>query len=162
MSKQKILIVDDDANIAELISLYLTRECYETRIAGDGNEALALWKDFQPDLILLDIMLPGRDGYQVCREIRQESDVPIMMLSARSTEYDKVLGLDSGADDYLAKPFGVMELLSRIRALLRRTADADSGETLSGGGIRLSAARHLVSVHENEISLTGKELVTKK
>ena len=103
MAKQKILIVDDDANIAELISLYLNRECYETRIAADGSEALRLWKSFDPDLILLDIMLPGMDGYQVCREIRRESSVPIMMLSAKGEVFDKVLGLELGADDYMIK-----------------------------------------------------------
>ncbi len=121
MSKQKILIVDDDANIAELISLYLTRECYETRTAGDGNEALEVWKIFQPDLILLDIMLPGRDGYQVCREIRQESPVPIMMLSAKGEVFDKVLGLELGADDYIIKPFDNKEMVARVKAILRRS-----------------------------------------
>lgn len=121
MSKQKILIVDDDANIAELISLYLTRECYETRIAADGTEALSLWKSFQPDLILLDIMLPGQDGYQICREIRQDSQVPIMMLSAKGEVFDKVLGLELGADDYMIKPFDNKEMVARVKAILRRS-----------------------------------------
>ena len=121
MGKQKILIVDDDANIAELISLYLTKECYETKTAGDGPEALRLWKSFQPDLILLDIMLPGMDGYQICREIRTESDVPIMMLSAKGEVFDKVLGLELGADDYMIKPFDNKEMVARVKAILRRT-----------------------------------------
>ena len=121
MSKQKVLIVDDDANIAELISLYLTKECYETAIASDGNEALAKWKSFDPDLILLDIMLPGMDGYQVCREIRRESQVPIMMLSAKGEVFDKVLGLELGADDYMIKPFDNKEMVARVKAILRRT-----------------------------------------
>ena len=121
MGKQKILIVDDDSNIAELISLYLTRECYETKTAGDGQEALRLFKIFQPDLILLDIMLPGMDGYQICREIRTESDVPIMMLSAKGEVFDKVLGLELGADDYMIKPFDNKEMVARVKAILRRT-----------------------------------------
>ena len=121
MSKQKVLIVDDDANIAELISLYLTKECYETAMAEDGQEALAQWKSFQPDLILLDIMLPGMDGYQICREIRKESDVPIMMLSAKGEVFDKVLGLKMGADDYMEKPFDTKELVARVEAVLRRS-----------------------------------------
>ena len=121
MSKQKVLIVDDDSHIAELIALYLNRECYETQIAGNGNEALALWKSFHPDLILLDIMLPGKDGYAVCREIRQESDVPIMMLSAKGEVFDKVLGLELGADDYMIKPFDNKEMVARVKAILRRT-----------------------------------------
>ena len=121
MGKQKVLIVDDDPHIAELISLYLTRECYETQTAGDGNEALKAWKSFDPDLILLDVMLPGIDGYQVCREIRTESDVPIMMLSAKGEVFDKVLGLELGADDYMIKPFDNKEMVARVKAILRRS-----------------------------------------
>ena len=103
VTKQKILIVDDDNNIAELISLYLTKECFETRIVNDGEQALKDFASFQPDLILLDLMLPGIDGYQVCREIRHTSDVPIIMLSAKGETFDKVLGLELGADDYIIK-----------------------------------------------------------
>ena len=120
-AKQKILIVDDDANIAELISLYLTKECYETMIVNDGEEALSVFKTFQPNLILLDLMLPGIDGYQVCREIRSKSSTPIIMLSAKGEVFDKVLGLELGADDYVVKPFGIMELQARVKAVLRRT-----------------------------------------
>ena len=103
--KQKILIVDDDANIAELISLYLLKECYDTKIVEDGESALHEFKTYQPNLILLDLMLPGIDGYQVCREIRTQSNVPIIMLSAKGEVFDKVLGLELGADDYIIKPF---------------------------------------------------------
>ena len=103
--KQKILIVDDDANIAELISLYLMKECYETQIVGDGEKALKVFASFRPNLILLDLMLPGMDGYQVCRELRKTSQVPIIMLSAKGEIFDKVLGLELGADDYMIKPF---------------------------------------------------------
>ncbi|HIX78212.1 MAG TPA: response regulator transcription factor [Candidatus Fusicatenibacter merdavium] len=120
VSKQKILIVDDDNNIAELISLYLTKECYDTQIVNDGEEALRAFETFRPNLILLDLMLPGMDGYQVCREIRHNSDVPIIMLSAKGEVFDKVLGLELGADDYIIKPFDSKELVARVKAVLRR------------------------------------------
>ena len=119
-SKQKILIVDDDANIAELISLYLNKECYDTKIVGDGEAALSAFDSYRPDLILLDLMLPGIDGYQVCREIRQKSQTPIIMLSAKGEVFDKVLGLELGADDYMEKPFDSKELVARVKAVLRR------------------------------------------
>lgn len=119
-AKQKILIVDDDEAIAELISLYLTKECFDTRIVGDGEAALAEVKNYEPDLILLDLMLPGIDGYQVCREVRASSDTPIIMLSAKGEVFDKVLGLELGADDYMEKPFDSKELVARVRAVLRR------------------------------------------
>ncbi|MBO6207313.1 MAG: response regulator transcription factor [Lachnospiraceae bacterium] len=119
--KQRILIVDDDENIAELISLYLTKECFETRIVGDGESALTAVKEFNPNLILLDLMLPGIDGYQVCREVRKdELQVPIIMLSAKGEVFDKVLGLELGADDYMEKPFDSKELVARVKAVLRR------------------------------------------
>lgn len=120
VAKQKILIVDDDSNIAELISLYLTKECFETAIAGDGETALLMADSFAPNLILLDLMLPGIDGYQVCREIRAKSSIPIIMLSAKGEIFDKVLGLELGADDYMEKPFDSKELVARVKAVLRR------------------------------------------
>ena len=116
-SKQKILIVDDDENIAELISLYLIKECYETKIVHDGESALQAFPTFSPDLILLDLMLPGIDGYQVCRELRKDTSVPIIMLSAKGEIFDKVLGLELGADDYIrswspeSKPYFAVPLL---------------------------------------------------
>lgn len=119
-AKQKILIVDDDANIAELISLYLTKECYDTRMVHDGEEALQTYEQYSPNLILLDLMLPGIDGYQVCREIRAKSNIPIIMLSAKGEIFDKVLGLELGADDYMEKPFDSKELVARVKAVLRR------------------------------------------
>ena len=119
-TKQKILIVDDDVNIAELISLYLTKECYETKMVHDGESALKELNLFQPNLILLDLMLPGMDGYQVCREVRTKSQVPIIMLSAKGEVFDKVLGLELGADDYIVKPFDTKELVARVKANLRR------------------------------------------
>ena len=119
-NKQKILIVDDDENIAELISLYMTKECFETKLVYDGESALREISSFAPDLILLDLMLPGIDGYQVCREVRQKSQTPIIMLSAKGEVFDKVLGLELGADDYLEKPFDTKELIARVKAVLRR------------------------------------------
>ena len=121
VSKQKILIVDDDNNIAELISLYLTKECYDTKIVNDGEEALSAFEQYNPNLILLDLMLPGIDGYQVCREIRAKNNVPIIMLSAKGEIFDKVLGLELGADDYILKPFDSKELVARVKAVLRRS-----------------------------------------
>lgn len=119
-TKQKILIVDDDENIAELISLYLTKECFETLIVHDGRAALQAFESFSPNLILLDLMLPGIDGYEVCREVRAKSAVPIIMLSAKGEIFDKVLGLEMGADDYIMKPFDAKELVARVKAVLRR------------------------------------------
>ena len=132
-NKQKILIVDDDNNIAELISLYLTKECFETMIVNDGESALPAVESFQPNLILLDIMLPGMDGYQVCREVRSRLTLPIIMLSAKGEVFDKVLGLELGADDYIEKPFDSKEMVARVKAVLRRykAAPAAPVETVS-------------------------------
>ncbi len=120
VEKQKVLIVDDDNHIAELISLYFTKECFDTRIVNDGESALREFASYQPNIILLDLMLPGIDGYQVCREIRAKSQVPIIMLSAKGEVFDKVLGLELGADDYIEKPFDSKELVARAKAVLRR------------------------------------------
>lgn len=120
IERKRILIVDDDENIAGLISLYLSKEFMETKISLDGEDALRAFEQFRPDLILLDLMLPGMDGYQVCREIRTKSDVPIIFLSAKGEVFDKVLGLELGGDDYVVKPFDTKELVARVKALLRR------------------------------------------
>ena len=120
MNKQKILIVDDDINIAELIALYLTKECFETCMVHDGDQVLDTFQKFQPNLVLLDIMLPGKDGYQLCREMRAHSGVPIIFLSAKGETFDKVLGLELGADDFIVKPFDTKELVARVKAVLRR------------------------------------------
>ena len=122
MDKQRILIVDDDENIAELISLYLLKECFATEIAYNGRDALALVDSFNPHLILLDIMLPDIDGYEICTEVRKTKQTPIIMLSAKGEVFDKVLGLKLGADDYMMKPFDSNELVARVKAVLRRTA----------------------------------------
>ena len=158
-SKQKILIVDDDNNIAELISLYLTKECYDTKIVNDGEEAVREFHSFQPNLILLDLMLPGMDGYQVCREIRHDSDVPIIMLSAKGEVFDKVLGLELGADDYITKPFSVRELAARVKSLLRRVAPQQESEpqTLRSGDIMIDITNYEAFKGGEKLSLTLKE-----
>lgn len=130
VNRQKILIVDDDNNIAELVSLYLVKECFDTKIVNDGESALDAFDEYKPNLILLDLMLPGIDGYQVCREIRTKSQVPIIMISAKGEVFDKVLGLELGADDYIEKPFDSKELVARAKAILRRCNKSDSaGDT---------------------------------
>lgn len=127
--KQKIMIVDDDGSIAELISLYLRKECFDTLCVEDGEEALRQFSVYEPNLILLDLMLPGMDGYEVCRELRKTSKVPIIMLSAKGEVFDKVLGLELGADDYMMKPFDSKELVARVKAVLRRfTPEAEEKE----------------------------------
>ena len=133
VARQKILNVDDDEHISELISLYLTKEFYDTKIVYDGEEALRQFRLFSPNLILLDLMLPGIDGYQVCREIRQQSNVPIIMLSAKGEVFDKVLGLELGADDYIIKPFDSKELVARVKAVLRRYQPAQAAQTKPAG-----------------------------
>lgn len=158
VNKQKILIVDDDENIAELISLYLTKECFETSIVYDGESALEAVKTFQPNLILLDLMLPGIDGYQVCREVRSSSSVPIIMLSAKGEIFDKVLGLELGADDYMEKPFDTKELVARVKAVLRRykPASAPAAETAA------SASKiKMVEYPDLTINLTNYSVVYK-
>jgi len=120
VNKQKIMIVDDDNNIAELVSLYLIKECFDTQIFNDGESALEALDSYEPNLILLDLMLPGIDGYQVCREVRAKGNTPIIMLSAKGEVFDKVLGLELGADDYMEKPFDSKELVARVKSVLRR------------------------------------------
>lgn len=162
-SKQKILIVDDDNNIAELISLYLTKECFETKIVNDGEQALREFDSFHPDLLLLDLMLPGIHGYQVCRELRHTSDVPIIMLSAKGETFDKVLGLELGADDYIIKPFDAKELVARVRAVLRRfkvrQPSAPSGEkSVSYPDLTINLTNYSVTYMGKQVDMPPKEL----
>ena len=153
VNKQKILIVDDDENIAELISLYMTKECFETKIVYDGESALKEAEQFAPDLILLDLMLPGIDGYQVCREIRQKSQTPIIILSAKGEVFDKVLGLELGADDFVEKPFDTKELIARVKAVLRRY------KTTSAPAPQPSSSTKQVSYPNLTINLTNYSVV---
>ena len=156
VSKQKILIVDDDEHIAELISLYLTKECFDTRIEHDGQSAITAFKEYMPDVVLLDIMLPGKDGYQVCREIRMESNVPIIMLSAKTEVFDKVLGLELGADDYMIKPLDSKELVARVKALLRRANQTTS--TTTGGAEVVKFPDLTVNLSNYEVVYKGETL----
>lgn len=163
--KQKILIVDDDNNIAELISLYLTKECYDTKIVNDGEQALIAFEHYKPNMLLLDLMLPGIDGYQVCREIRAKSDVPIIMLSAKGEVFDKVLGLELGADDYILKPFDSKELLARVKAVLRRFQPAKPEAYASVDikcveypGLIVNLSNYSVTYDGQQIDMPPKEL----
>ena len=163
-SKQKILIVDDDANIAELIALYLTKECFDTKTVGDGESALQAFRTYNPDLILLDIMLPGIDGYQVCREIRTASQVPIIMLSAKGEVFDKVLGLELGADDYMEKPFDSKELVARVKAVLRRTKpqtpvrESSDEKVVEYPGLTINLTNYSVIYNGKPVDMPPKEL----
>jgi DNA-binding response OmpR family regulator len=162
-AKQKILIVDDDNNIAELIALYLTKECYDTKIVNDGEEALTAFEQYAPNLLLLDLMLPGIDGYQVCRELRQKSNVPIIMLSAKGEIFDKVLGLELGADDYIMKPFDSKELVARVKAVLRRYEpirnDSVKGiKSVSYPGLTVNLSNYSVIYNGHPIDMPPKEL----
>lgn len=171
-TKQKILIVDDDTNIAELISLYLTKECFETRMVEDGEEALKAFEEFQPNLILLDLMLPGIDGYEVCRTVRKTSSVPIIMLSAKGEIFDKVLGLELGADDYMIKPFDSKELVARVKAVLRRfqpakeepvspagnVPNAQSGDYVEYPGLLVNMTNYAVTYLGHAVEMPPKEL----
>lgn len=163
--KQKILIVDDDNNIAELISLYLTKECYDTKIVNDGEQALIAFEHYKPNMLLLDLMLPGIDGYQVCREIRAKSDVPIIMLSAKGEVFDKVLGLELGADDYILKPFDSKELVARVKAVLRRFQPAKPEAFASVDikcveypGLIVNLSNYSVTYDGQQIDMPPKEL----
>lgn len=163
-AKQKILIVDDDENIAELISLYMTKECFETMMVHDGESALTAIDTFEPDLMLLDIMLPGMDGYQVCREVRNRMNLPIIMLSAKGEVFDKVLGLELGADDYIEKPFDSKELVARVKAVLRRFKNtptetkADDTEYVEYPDLKVNRTDYSVIYRGESIDMPPKEL----
>ena len=166
MLKQKILIVDDDENIAELISLYLEKEQYDTETAHDGEEALQIIEVYNPDLILLDLMLPGIDGYEVCQQVRKNRDTPIIMLSAKGEVFDKVLGLKMGADDYLVKPFDANELVARVSAVLRRSGTSTSEDTrvmteftdFNITGDFMAYAYHKANISNYTVTFEGKNI----
>ncbi len=156
----RILIVDDEPSITEFVSYAMQKEGYETDVASDGETALKLLEEKHYDLFVLDIMLPGIDGYDLCRRIRAKMDTPILFLSARDSELNKVVGLELGADDYLAKPFGVRELMARTRALLRRSQPNDSLSSASeicAGGITLDEDAHTANGNKGPIDLTPRE-----
>lgn len=152
----KILVVDDDPSISDMLTLVLETEGFDPVAVMDGNEAVPVFRESQPDLILLDLMLPGMNGVDICRAIRQESSVPIVMLTAKTDTVDVVLGLESGADDYITKPFKPKELIARIRARLRRT-EAEPSEMLEVGDLTIDVPEHTVKRGNEEISLTPLE-----
>lgn len=158
-SKQVIMIVDDDENIAQLVRLYLEKEGFEVVSFLRGDSAISAFKSNPPALVLLDIMLPGMDGWQVCRAIRQISGIPIIMLSAKDETFDKVLGLELGADDYVTKPFDPKELIARVKAVLRRgQTDQQDNETLSFPGLTISLTRYDVLYQGKQIEMPPKEI----
>lgn len=151
---RKVLIVEDESNIAELINLYLKKEGYETMVAGDGGKALELYRLFRPDLVLLDIMLPVMDGWAVCAKIRETSKVPIIMLTAKGEVFDRIQGLEMGADDYVVKPFEMKELIARINAVLRRT------EIPNDTSKRLTFDKLVIDLDSYELIVDGKKIDT--
>ena len=157
--KQTIMVVDDDPNIAQLVRLYLEKEGFEVTVETRGDEAVAAFQKNPPSLMLLDIMLPGMDGLQVCRTIRQFSTIPIIMLSAKDETFDKVLGLELGADDYITKPFEGKELVARVKAVLRRSAPGESEkDTLSFHGLTISLEKYEVHYQGKLLEMPPKEL----
>ena len=156
---QTILIAEDEADIRQLVSFNLERETYKTITAGDGKEALTLATSKIPDLIILDLMLPQISGLDICRSIRKSSDVPIIMVTAKDSEADRVAGLELGADDYVTKPFSVRELMSRVRAVLRRTTSKTSTKekSVKAGNIEINLSKYEAKVDNNKIDLTPRE-----
>ncbi len=156
MNQYKILIVDDDANICELLRLYLEKDGFSTVVASDGEQAVEFVDKHNPDLVLLDIMLPKLDGWQVCREIRKTSNVPIIMLTAKGETFDKILGLELGADDYISKPFDTKEVVARIKAVLRRTNDNDNKDKVN----EVRFDKLTVNITNYELVVDGKMIDT--
>jgi len=155
---RKVLVVDDEDSVRELIELYLKKEGFEVLHARDGREALRLNGQHHPDLIILDLMLPGLDGWEVCRQLRGSHQVPIIMLTARTEEVDRIVGLELGADDYVVKPFSPRELVARVKAVLRRgSSAAEEAETLTFRGLRVDRVQHRVEVNGEEVHLTPTE-----
>ena len=155
-NKGKVLVVDDDAALSEMLSIVLRNEGFDSRVCATGDQALADFRDYRPDVVLLDLMLPGKDGIDVCKEIRAESGVPIVMLTAKNDTVDVVVGLESGADDYVVKPFKPKELVARIRARVRRF-DEPGPESLTIGDLSIDVAGHTVTRDAEQIPLTPLE-----
>ena len=157
--KQKILVVDDDSNIAELICLYLVKEGFETEKANNGKEALRQMQRFDPNLVILDVMMPEMDGYETCREIRKQGNTPVIFLTAKGETFDKVLGLELGADDYIVKPFDNKELVARVKAVLRRTETKETNvKKLVFQGLVINQSNYSVTYKERNIDMPPKEL----
>ncbi|CAB4745762.1 unannotated protein [freshwater metagenome] len=156
-TKGRVLVVDDDASLAEMLTIVLRQEGFDSRMCLRGDQAVEAFRDYKPDVVLLDLMLPGRDGIDVCKEIRAESGVPIVMLTAKGDTVDVVVGLESGADDYVVKPFKPKELVARIRARVRRFDATAQAETLSIGDVHIDVAGHQVTRSGRPVNLTPLE-----
>lgn len=156
MENQKILIVDDDANICELLRMYLNKDGFDTTIAADGEQAIEFADRYKPDLILLDIMMPRLDGWQVCRQIRKTSEVPIIMLTAKGEVFDRILGLELGADDYISKPFDTKEVVARIKAVLRRSNEKDKKNAIK----EVHFDKLIINLTNYELTVDGKQIDT--
>ncbi|NLN48033.1 MAG: response regulator transcription factor [Clostridiales bacterium] len=154
----KILIADDNRQIISILEEYAKKEGYEPIVATDGSEALELFKMRQPDIILLDVMMPKIDGFEVCREIRKSSNVPIIMITARGEDFEKIMGLDIGADDYIVKPFSPGEVMARVRAILRRLEDGQKQQTLKFDNLEINLDNYTATIDDADLSLTKKEL----
>ena len=156
MENRKILIVDDDSNICELLRMYLEKDGFDTAIAADGEQAIETVRRYNPDLILLDIMMPRLDGWQVCREVRKTSEVPIIMLTAKGEVFDKILGLELGADDYISKPFDTKEVLARIKAVLRRSSEKAKKNAVK----EVRYDKLIINLTNYELTVDGKQIDT--
>lgn len=157
--KLKILIIDDDENVTELISLYLLKEGYDTKVVQSGSTALSIFQSYAPNLVILDLMLPGKDGFDVCKEIRQVSNTPIIMLTAKAETFDKILGLELGADDYMVKPFDTKELTARVKAVLRRyTPQKDKSQKIVFEQLSINLSNYSVVYNGTTLDMPPKEI----
>jgi len=157
----KILVVDDDLNICDVLKMYLENEGYEVKTANEGSEAISAFKIYEPDLVLLDIMLPRKDGWQVCREIREMSSKPVIMITAKGEVFDKVLGLELGADDFIVKPFDMKEVSARVKAVLRRSTmrdNFDDGEVIKFDNMEISRQKYELKLNGKAVDIPPKEL----
>lgn len=161
---QHILIADDNRDITDILSTYSRMEGFEPIVAGDGEEAIKLFFEYNPDVVLLDVMMPKEDGYEVCRKIRTKSNVPVILITARGEDFDKIMGLDIGADDYIVKPFSPREVMARVRAVLRRMTktakEASSENILRIGNLEINLEEYTLHIGGNKIALTKKEIET--
>mgnify|MGYP001308166386 FL=1 len=161
---QHILIADDNRDITDILSTYSRMEGFEPVVAGDGEEAIRLFNQYEPDVVLLDVMMPKEDGYEVCRKIRSKSNVPVILITARGEDFDKIMGLDIGADDYIVKPFSPREVMARVRAVLRRMSktnkESTSDNVISVDNLEINLDEYTLHIDNKKVSLTKKEIET--
>ena len=164
LSMQHILIADDNRDITDILSTYSRMEGFEPVVAGDGEEAIKLFSQYSPDVVLLDVMMPKEDGYEVCRKIRSKSNVPVILITARGEDFDKIMGLDIGADDYIVKPFSPREVMARVRAVMRRmtkaSKEASSENVLRIGNLEINLEEYTLHIGGTKVALTKKEIET--